>query len=85
MDRLAGGLMRARHGGGVCHGHNDVLSHRRQLRRRSGSLLELALAIQAGRGDGWGSGRQTDRSEKRLNGRGLSEGGNALAVVWRSV
>jgi hypothetical protein len=28
--------------------HSDVLSNRRQVRRRSGGLIELELAIQAG-------------------------------------
>ena len=76
MDRLAGGLMRARPGGVVCLGHNDVLSHRRQLRRRSGSLIEFELAIQVRRFDGRGSGWQADGSEEGLNGCGLAEGGD---------
>ncbi|MBT7861799.1 MAG: hypothetical protein HN712_15870 [Gemmatimonadetes bacterium] len=44
----------------------------------SGGLGEFELAIQVGRCDGWGSGRQAHRAEERLNGRRLGEGGDHL-------
>ena len=71
--------MRAGHGDLLWLGHSGVLSERR-LRRRSGGLVEFELAIQVGRGDGWGSGWEADRMEKRLNRSRHSEGSNDLHV-----
>ena len=47
----------------------------------SGSFVEFELAIQVSRGDGWGSGWQADRVEKRLNRRRRREGSNDLHVT----
>ena len=41
---------------------------------RSGGLIEFELAIQTGRCNGRGSGRQTEAVEEGLNGRRLGEG-----------